>query len=93
MSISRKMHMANILVVDEDDLIRNIVAVTLEKAGHEVAESASEDNAMELIEKDIYDIIVTHLKPPQPENVSMFKVLEDALPHAEIIIMILKHYR
>lgn len=75
--------MASILVIDEDDLLRDIVANTLNKAGHEVEKSASQDEAMELIKAATYHIVIAS----RPDSMSALRSLRSMLPDAEIIIM------
>ncbi len=75
--------MASILVIDEDDLLRDIMANALKKAGHEVEKSASQAQAMELIKASTYHIVIAS----RPDSMSMLKSLKSMLPDAEIIIM------
>jgi DNA-binding NtrC family response regulator len=75
--------MASILVIDEDELLRDIIANTLKKAGHKVEKSASHDEAMELIKAGTYHIVIA----ARPDSMSMLKSLKSMLPDAEIIIM------
>jgi DNA-binding NtrC family response regulator len=75
--------MASILVIDEDELLRDIIANTLKKAGHEVEKSASQDEAVELIKACTYHIVVAS----RPDSMNMLKSLKSMLPDAEIIIM------
>lgn len=53
--------MANVLVVDNDEAIRDIVASVLKRGGHEVVKTASHDHAAKLVEKNAYDVVVAEL--------------------------------
>jgi DNA-binding NtrC family response regulator len=75
--------MARILVIDEDELLRDIITNALKKAGHEVEKSASQDEAVELIKASTYHIAIAS----RPDSVNMLKSLKSMLPDAEIIIM------
>ena len=75
--------MASILVIDEDELLRGVIANTLKKAGHEVEKSASQDEAMELIKVGSYHIVIAS----RPDTMSALKSLRSMLPDAEVIIM------
>ena len=75
--------MASILVIDEDELLKDIIANTLKKAGHEVEKSASQDEAMELIKVGAYHTVIAS----RPGSMNMLKSLKSILPDAEIIIM------
>lgn len=78
--------MANILVVDDDQAVRNIVATALKGVGHEVAEATSGDNAIESIKQGIYDVIIADLKMPQPDGISVLKAARKVLPDVEVIM-------
>jgi len=80
--------MANILVIDSDRILRDIIADDLRKSGHSVARSASVHEAMELVSKNAYDILVADLEWSQPDWVSLLKASRNALPDAEVIVMI-----
>jgi len=50
--------MAKILVVDDDDLLRETVRLVLEKAGHRVAEAQDGRKVPELLAGDTFDIML-----------------------------------
>lgn len=79
--------MANILVVDDDEPIRSIIATALEKAGHKVVKAASGDDAMRLLNEDIYDIILADLNMPQPGGISVLRAAKNVTPDVEVIMM------
>jgi DNA-binding NtrC family response regulator len=76
-----------ILVVDDEDYMREIVRQALEGAGFEVEEAADGAVAMEMMRKYAYDVIVTDLRLPA---VAGEKLLQEALtifPETIVIIM------
>ena len=50
-----------ILIVDDEKLQREIIILTLKKDGHELAEAASVREALSLLEKREFDLILTDL--------------------------------
>lgn len=56
--------MARILVVDDDDDIRRLVATTLFLHGHEVVEAESGEEAIEKVESDTPDLVVLDVMMP-----------------------------
>jgi DNA-binding NtrC family response regulator len=79
--------MANILVVDNDEMLRSVIAVALEKAGHKVIKSPSGDDAVQLVRKNGCDIIVADLNESQPDGISLLKTFRNAVPDADVIMM------
>ena len=56
--------MARVLVVEDEDLIREMMVLTLREAGFEVDEAANVDEADALIEADGYRLLVTDIHMP-----------------------------
>ena len=64
-----KESMANILVADEHAIITNIIADTLEKTGHRVVKATSGNDAIELLKKTIYDVVIAELNMSPPDGI------------------------
>jgi two-component system response regulator AtoC len=76
-----------ILVVDDEDYMREIVGQALALRGYTVEEAADGSTALEMIRKRAYDVVVTDLRlPGQPGE----KVMQEALAiHPETIVIIM----
>ncbi len=68
--------MANILVVDDEPKMTSLICGTLEDAGHRVSTSTRPAEALRLIEKHSFDIVITDLSMPE---ISGMEVMEKAL--------------
>jgi two-component system, NtrC family, response regulator AtoC len=76
-----------ILVVDDEDYMREIVREALEGAGFEIEEAADGNTAVSMIRQYPYDVIITDLRIP---GVPGEKVMQEALtifPETIVIIM------
>ncbi|MFQ5453962.1 MAG: sigma-54-dependent transcriptional regulator, partial [Candidatus Zixiibacteriota bacterium] len=78
--------MANILIVDDEPKMTSLICGHLEDAGYSVLTTTKPAEALELIEKHSFDIIVTDLSMP---DISGMTVLEKALEKkgTEVIMM------
>jgi two-component system NtrC family response regulator len=78
--------MAQILVVDDEPKMTALICGQLEDAGHQVTTTVSGREALELIEKHSFDIVITDLSMPE---VSGMVVLEKALEKegTEVLMM------
>ncbi len=78
--------MANILVVDDEPKMTSLICGELEDSGHNVTTTVKPAEALTLIEKHSFDIVITDLSMPE---VSGMQVLEKALEKegTEVIMM------
>ena len=76
-----------ILVVDDEDYMREIVRQALEGSGYAIDEAATGRTALEMMRKYPYDVVITDLRLPE---VPGEKLLQEALtisPETIVIIM------
>lgn len=78
--------MARILVVDDEPKMTSLVCGELEDAGHAVTTTTKPSDALTLLERHSFDIVITDLSMPE---VSGMVVLEKALekPGTEVVMM------
>jgi DNA-binding NtrC family response regulator len=77
-----------ILVVDDEAPIRDIVRKGLSQMGGysvEVAQNGVE--AIEKIEKDVFDLVLTDLKMPEMDGIELLKTIKGTRPEVMVILM------
>jgi CheY-like chemotaxis protein len=67
--------MVRILIIDDDELLRGILAKTLENAGHSVIQAADGQQGVELFRATEIDLVITDLVMPVQEGVETIMVL------------------
>jgi len=72
--------MARILVVDDDDQIRTLLRVTLEREGHEVFEAPDGNVALSLYHQNPADLVITDIIMPEKEGIEMIMELRRSDP-------------
>lgn len=79
--------MARILVVEDDDLSREIVRELLEYAGHDVMEAPDGVVALRLLSYDEkrYDLVVTDLIMPKKDGMELITEIKRDYPRIKII--------
>jgi two-component system response regulator (stage 0 sporulation protein F) len=77
--------MAKILLVEDDDLVRDMLAQVLTRAGHEVASAANGDDATEALKKIEPDIMVTDIIMPKKSGITLISEVKNKHPNMEII--------
>lgn len=82
------MNPLRILVVDDEPALRELLKRGLPQLGNfsvEVASNGSE--AVEKIEKDIFDLVLTDLKMPEMDGLELLKTIKGISPDLAVIIM------
>ncbi|MBF0539060.1 MAG: NAD(P)H-dependent oxidoreductase subunit E [Nitrospirae bacterium] len=77
----------NILVVDDDEIIVRSCAAVLNGEGHEVSGVLSAKEAMNLIKKNTYDLIITDIIMPTIDGLELIKWVNDNYPYLRIIVI------
>ena len=79
--------MANILVVDDENHFRRSLCIALEEWGHQTAEAARGIEAIELIRKEIFDIIVTDLVMEGMDGIAVLQKAREMSPQSEVLLV------
>jgi DNA-binding NtrC family response regulator len=77
----------NILVLDDESLMRDYVVEALQRAGHQVKNAASGRSGIELIEKESFDVVVTDLKMAPVDGIEVLRHVRQHSPGTTCIIM------
>lgn len=79
--------MAKILIVEDEDELRNAIRRTLEINGYEVTTAEEGRKALMLIEKDKPDLVLTDIFMPGMEGLETIQKLAGAHPGLPIVVM------
>ncbi len=77
----------SILVVDDDDLLRQQLARALERRGLEVRSASGVDEALRLIEEEPPELAVVDLKMPDGSGLKLVEALHRADPGTRIVVL------
>ncbi|MBD3381277.1 MAG: response regulator [candidate division Zixibacteria bacterium] len=81
------MSMPSVLVIDDKDSIRKMLLQTLSAEGHEVNAAANGLEGIELSKKQRYDVVLTDLKMPDMDGISVLSAVKEENPDASVIVM------
>lgn len=77
-----------ILVVDDEPLVRDIVGKGLSRmGGYDVEVAQSGPEAIEKMEKDVFDLVLTDLKMPEMDGLELLKTIKGTRPEVTVILM------
>ncbi len=76
-----------ILVVDDEDSIREYLSMMLEREGYEVSSSADGRKAVRLCAKGAFDVVVTDIQLPGLTGIELLSSLRESDPSVPVIIV------
>ncbi|KPK76465.1 MAG: hypothetical protein AMJ79_06590 [Phycisphaerae bacterium SM23_30] len=79
--------MAQVLVVDDQEMMRDSLAATLSRAGHKVAACDDGFEALERVRGRLYDVIITDLKMPKMDGLTFLEELKKTAPEVPVLMM------
>ncbi|MEW6324470.1 MAG: sigma-54 dependent transcriptional regulator, partial [Nitrospirota bacterium] len=79
--------MKKLLIVDDEKSMREFLAIVLRKEGYYVATAADGQAALQLIEQDIFDMVMTDIKMPGLDGLALLRSVKQISPRT-IVLMI-----
>jgi two-component system, NtrC family, response regulator PilR len=79
--------MAKILVVDDDQGMREFLEIMLKREGYGVAAVESAEKAINLSRKDRFDLVITDLKMPKMDGIEFLKRIKDIDQDMTVILI------
>ena len=79
--------MGKILIVDDEESMRITLSLLFKKQGHTLSTASSGEEAVEIINKDIFDVIITDLKMEELSGIDVLRAAKAVHPGTEVIIL------
>jgi len=76
-----------ILVVDDEQSLREVLSIMLKRAGYAVTSAADGEEAVELLQKEIFDLVITDLRMPKVDGMEVLKAVKSASPETVVLII------
>lgn len=76
-----------LLLAEDDRIVRITVRDALREAGYDVTECADGAAALAALERDPFDIVLTDVRLPGVDGVTLFRRARRALPEAGVVLM------
>jgi two-component system response regulator (stage 0 sporulation protein F) len=77
--------MATILLVEDDDLVRDMLAQMLERASHKLITATNGEEAVEILKNNEPDIMITDIIMPKKSGITLISEVKNKHPDMEII--------
>ena len=79
--------MKRILVVDDVPVVRMVIAKALSRAGHQVAEAGSGEEALAVLARDGADVLVTDVWMPGQGGLGLIREARERYPGLALVAM------
>ena len=76
-----------ILIVDDDPSDLEVIAEALEREGYEIVKALSGKTALEIINSEDFDLVVTDLKLPDLDGMEILRRAKEEIPYVEVIVL------
>lgn len=79
--------MEKILVVDDEQSLREVLSIMLKRTGYAVTSVADGEEAVELLNKEIFDLVITDLRMPKGDGMEVLKAAKSASPETVVLVI------
>ena len=79
--------MEKILVVDDEQSLREVLGIMLKRAGYAVTSAADGEEAIEHLNKEIFDLVITDLRMPKVDGMEVLKAVKSASPETVVLVI------
>src|SRR5207245_3809777 len=76
-----------VLVVDDEQRLRKVLAATLQREGYEVQVAANGEEALAALDRDGADVVVTDLVMPRMDGLSLLRKVVVSHPDVPVIVV------
>ena len=79
--------MANILVVDDENSMREFLEIMLGKEGYQVATAAGGGEAIDILKKKDFDLVITDIRMKETDGLEVLKKCKELHPNTVVIMI------
>ncbi|MEO8875904.1 MAG: sigma-54 dependent transcriptional regulator [Polyangiaceae bacterium] len=79
--------MLEVLLVDDDDIVRGSISEALQRAGHRVTEACDGEEAANLVDVQKFDLAICDVHMPKMDGITLFRRVKRVAPATAVVIM------
>jgi CheY-like chemotaxis protein len=76
-----------VLIVDDEERVRGVIAEMLEGDGHQVSTAGSGEEALQIMDSHEFDIVLTDLSMPKTDGVTLAAEIKSRTPKTRVVLM------
>lgn len=78
---------AKILIVDDEQFVRDLLEKVLKRRGHEVVAAPDADHALAALETSTFDLLLTDVVMPGMDGFDLLRRVKSAYPEIKVIVL------
>jgi DNA-binding NtrC family response regulator len=78
---------SSILVVDDEDALRTVLSGELANEGYEVRTAGDGDEAINELEKALFDLVLLDIKMPRINGFEVLKFIKEKQPKTKVVML------
>jgi putative nucleotidyltransferase with HDIG domain len=90
-TVARLRRPARILVVDDEAHVRSMIGATLEHQGYDVQLATSARDALETLERDAFDLVLTDIVMRDGNGIAMLECIRAQQPNLPVVVVTAIH--
>jgi len=79
--------MSKVLVVDDEQSLRDFLAIMLKKEGHDVVTAINGTDALVAVQAEIFDLVISDMKMPGVDGIGVLKAIKEISPETVVIMV------
>lgn len=83
----KKMNNATVLILDDDPDLRKLLCYQINKAGFKIFEADTAQHALDILNKESVDVVLSDVFLPDGNGVDLTKVIKAAYPTCEVVVI------
>src|SRR3989449_2519873 len=76
-----------VLVVDDERSMRELLAILLKQAGHEVTLAEGGEQAVEVLKSESFDLVITDLRMRKVDGLAVLRATKEFSPHTVVLVV------
>ncbi len=81
------MELKKILVVDDEESVRKMISVLLQKEGYQVSNAGDGKEALEFLGESSFDLVLCDIRMPEMDGLSLLDAIKVSFPETTVIMM------
>jgi putative nucleotidyltransferase with HDIG domain len=90
-AIARPQRPGRILVIDDESYVRSMIGATLERQGYDVQLASGGRNAMETLERNSFDLVLTDIVMQDGNGIALLERIRNQQPHLPVVMVTAIH--
>jgi two-component system response regulator PilR (NtrC family) len=79
--------MSKILVIDDEQSMRDFLSIMLKKEGHDVVAAENGSDALKAVQTEIFDLVISDVKMPGLDGIDVLKTVKEVSSETVVIMI------